>query len=254
MIENRKSFFARISYFAPSDRFFVRKGYDLMKATHRDQYRKQIVDGKRERYAEHPRRVAIIVHDELHITEPIALVLALGHDVLEDAHKNADVTPEYVEYYFQPEDGAEIVQQLLLLTTEEPLPDGSDKVRKKAMYLVRRRRYATIITLIVKGCDRLDNLRSLCCEGTTIEFIEKQCKETRTDYIPLFEYMEEKARGTKYHDAALKLLGMLREQLTRCETELARMRAAPPPAPTVASIDPMAPSDTEDDAVCADHD
>jgi (p)ppGpp synthase/HD superfamily hydrolase len=252
-MENRATFFARISFLSPRSRFFVRKMYDLMKATHKDQFRKEVVDGKFVRYAEHPRRVAIFMVDVLTITQPRPIVLALGHDVLEDADENADVTPEYIEYLFEPEGGEEVVRRLLLLTKPKPSPDGSDKLRVHSMYLSRLWKYADVETLLVKGSDRYDNLCSLCHEGTTTEFIAKQCLETRRDYLPLFEHMEEKARGTEFHDAALKLLGLLREQLTKCEAHLEQRRAAvPPPA---APIDPLGTAPAgEDDAVCADHD
>jgi (p)ppGpp synthase/HD superfamily hydrolase len=252
-VENRASFFARIAFFSPRDRFFVRKMYDLMKATHKDQVRKEMVGGKPVPYREHPRRVAIFIIDVLNITRPRPLVLALGHDVFEDAHENADVTPEYVEYLFESEGGEEVVRRLLLLTKPKPSPDGSDKIRVKAMYLSRLWKFADVETLIVKGADRYDNLCSLCHDGTTVEFIAKQCAETRTDYMPLFEHMEAKARGTEFHDAALKLLGLLREQLTRCETYLEQLRAVTPP--TRPAADPLGAAPAgEDDAVCADRD
>lgn len=41
--------------------------------------------------------------------------------------------------------------------------------------------------LAIKACDRLDNLRSLIVEGTSLEFQKKQIKETRELYFPLFD-------------------------------------------------------------------
>jgi (p)ppGpp synthase/HD superfamily hydrolase len=220
--ENRESFFARIDFMSPTEQALIRDAYDMAKATHKGQVRKECdASGIPKRYFEHVREAAIIAIDELHITSAVVVALIELHDVLEDAKDAANVTPEVIERRF----GALIARQLLLLSKKRAKDGASEEehARLKAEYIHRLRHYADLIVLIAKGCDRLHNLRTLCCNGTTIDFIRKQCAETRKDYVPLFAKMEEMARETDYHAAALQLRILIHEQLVRCETRLEQM-------------------------------
>lgn len=148
----------------------IQLAYTLAKFSHRSQIRKETNDeGKPVRYFEHPRRVALILIDELHIVEADMIVAALLHDGIEDTR---DLTPDMIEFHF----GSEVRRIVALLS----------KVPKEG-YIDRLGAFADWKTLTVKACDRLDNLRSMDQAGP--EFRTKQIKETREVYAPLFNRM-----------------------------------------------------------------
>lgn len=220
MTETRQTFFERISFLAPSNRFLIRKAYDIAKATHRGQERMEVVDGKPLRYFEHPRRVAIIMIDELAVTVPELIALALIHDVLEDAPSRADMSPEYLEYCFWNQ----MVQRAQLLTIDKAPPneDTQGKIARKNRYVAKLDKHGDVETLLVKACDRLDNLRSMRHPEVSISFIKRKSKETREKYLPVFAKMPNLAIGTPYQRAATLLNTMVLEELVRCE-EYAKM-------------------------------
>jgi len=164
--ENKAAFFARLEpRLAPSDLARVRGAYYLAKYGHRAQVRKEKDSkGARLRYFEHVRRVAIVLMDEAKVFDPDLVITALLHDALEDTR---DIDALVVEQFF----GAAVARRVRLLT----------KVPKKGY--VERLWDADRETVLVKICDRLDNLRSL---GDDKAFRRKQIKETRDHYWPLF--------------------------------------------------------------------
>lgn len=228
---NRAEFFYKLRLLPKSDRFFVRKAYDLMKATHKNQFRESLVDGARVPYKDHPRAAAVIAVDELDILDAVVIALLLIHDTVEDAEEASQLDIDYIEYLFD----AMMAFRLNLLTIEKAPPDetGAQKQARKDRYVASLHRFADVVTLLVKAVDRLHNLRTLCNEGITDEKIARKTQETREKYLPLFEKMVAMAAGTAYANATVKLLAMIREELTRCETKLAERvrcaRAAPGP-------------------------
>ena len=171
MIENRASFFARLEpLLAPSELLDIELAYTLAKYGHRSQARKELgPDGKNVRYFEHPRRVALVLIDEVKLIEPGLIIAALLHDCPEDTR---DVTPPIIEHCF----GARVASTTKVLSK---LP--------KEGYLDRFNTCTFWWPYVVKGCDRLDNLRTL--PGTSKEFRTKQIAETREKYFPLFDRM-----------------------------------------------------------------
>jgi guanosine-3',5'-bis(diphosphate) 3'-pyrophosphohydrolase len=170
--ENRERFFARLVHLSRADLMRVQLAYTLAKFSHRAQVRKELDDeGRPLRYFEHPRRVALVLMDELKITDPILIIAALLHDGIEDTR---DLTPEMIEFHF----GHEVARIVALLS----------KVPKEG-YHERLLNYGDWAVYLIKACDRLDNLRSL--EGSSPEFRAKQVKETRQLYYPLFNKMTE---------------------------------------------------------------
>jgi (p)ppGpp synthase/HD superfamily hydrolase len=127
--------------------------------------------GKPMRYFEHPRRVALILIDEVGCVDPVLLMAALVHDGVEDTRL---ITPDRIERHLGP-DVARIVTML-------------SKVPKEG-YLERLEKFADWRALLIKACDRLDNLRSL--GGAAPEFVRKQVDETKTHYLGLFDRMVE---------------------------------------------------------------
>jgi len=167
MTENKAAFFARLEpRLAPSDMARVRGAYYLAKYGHRAQYRKELgEDGKPLRYFEHVRRVALVLMDEAKVYDPDTVITALLHDALEDT---ADIDANVIEQFF-----GSVVARRVRLLTKDP----------KEGY-VKRLWNADWGTVVVKFCDRLDNLRSL--DGCGDVFTAKQVKDTK-HYLELFE-------------------------------------------------------------------
>ncbi len=128
-------------------------------------------------YVEHPLRVALILAEELGITDPDALMAALLHDVLEDSAR------------FGPDDisgacGVGVLGLVSALTrsTDAETPTGRES---RAAYL---KRFATAPdpVLILKLSDRLDNLRSLPLSPSPAKR-QRYVQETRQYLLPLCE-------------------------------------------------------------------
>ena len=170
-MENRDTFFDRFR--APpgsvllSDEEIERieLAYALAKYAHRAQDRK---DG--ERYFEHPRRVALWLIDGVGLYDMAAIVAALLHDAYEDAPQY--VTPLKVRIIGGPE-----AERMIRLLSKVP----------KAGYLERLRMHGDWKTLLVKLCDRHDNMSSLSVAPA--DFQRKQTIETRDVHLPLFEHL-----------------------------------------------------------------
>lgn len=174
MTENKETFHARVApYFSPSDQLDIKLAYSLAKFAHRAQTRKELVEGKPTRYFEHVRRAAIILMDEVKIMDKNMIISALLHDSVEDTK---DLSPELIEHCF----GGEVAANVNILS----------KVPKEG-YIDRLKNSFNWKPLTVKGCDKLDNLRSLMVPGTTLEFQKKQVKEVRGEYYPIFDRLVE---------------------------------------------------------------
>lgn len=170
--ENRESFCRRLKpILAMRDLMLVEAAYVFAKHGHRAQFRKEIdpETGKKVRYFEHPRRVALILIDEVKCVDPVMIMAALIHDCIEDTDI---ITPELIEHTL----GAETARIVKMLS----------KVPKEG-YLERLTAYADWRVLVIKACDRLDNLRSL--GSGTVEFQKKQVSETEEKYFPVFNLM-----------------------------------------------------------------
>ena len=167
MTENRQKFFDRLVILPESALLDIGLAYILAKYAHRAQVRKEKDEkGELVRYFEHPRRVALILIDELHIVLPEMIIAALLHDGIEDTR---EITPASLERYFGPE-VTTIVRQL-------------SKVPKEG-FAERLLNLGNWKALVLKACDRLDNLRSL--SAGTVDFQRKQIRETKEVYYPIF--------------------------------------------------------------------
>ena len=186
-MENKEAFFARLEpRLAPSDLARVRGAYYLAKYGHRAQVRKELdEDGSPLRYFEHVRRVALILMDEGGCFDSDMIIAALLHDALEDT---VDIDGLVIEQFFGPE-----VARRVRILTKEPKED-----------YVKRLWTADGETVLLKLCDRLDNLRSL--PGCDEAFQAKIVKETRELYVPLFE---QRAGGDMVMAAFIDVFGEL---------------------------------------------
>lgn len=134
---------------------------------------KQERDGGGE-FVDHPIRVALILLNELHISDRDLIIAALLHDVIEDAEKNETwiFTWKSLRLVF----GDEVAELVDALTKRKPQGET------RAQYFTRVRQ-ASRQARIIKLADRLDNVRELSsCD------IEKQhwyLKETREVMLPL---------------------------------------------------------------------
>lgn len=171
MAESRASFFSRLEPFlAPSTILDIELAYTLAKYGHRYQLRKELdSDGHPIRYFEHVRRAALVLLDEVKLFEPEMIIAALLHDIIEDA-KN--LPPSLLERCFGP-------SVVCIIKTLSKVPEAG--------YLDRFNCCTDWRPYVVKGCDRLDNLRSL--KGTSIEFRKRQIAETQEKYFLLFDRM-----------------------------------------------------------------
>ena len=164
----------------------VEVAYALAKHAHRAQTRKELDDeGRPLRYFEHLRGTALIAIEELDLVEPEIIISALMHDALEDTR---DISAPMLEHLF----GAEVAKIVLLLTKDP-----------KEGYYERLLHWGTEKVWLVKGCDRLQNLRHL--KDTTPAFQAKQLAETRKVIYPMTLKMVLQARGSKYESAATAL-------------------------------------------------
>lgn len=146
--------------------------YFLSKNFHRGQVRKseKDEDGNPLRYFEHCRRTAMIIIDS-GIKDPIPIQAGLGHDMIEDS-KERILISRLMDRLFDPLVGIYI--RALTKSTKIGYIENLTKMSQLHPQI-----------LLVKASDRLDNLRSLPTDNP--EFCEKQKKETREVYFPLFE-------------------------------------------------------------------
>lgn len=171
--ENKGTFFDRLEgQVLPSELVKIKTAYMIAKHAHRAQLRKEEDgEGHRIRYFEHVRRVALIRMDSVGAGIPEwdwkDICAALLHDTIEDTE---DVTAEILEELF----GAEVCRMVMSVTKWPG---------KKDHYIYQVYKGGERV-IFLKMCDRLDNLRSLEVRGVSVEFRDKQIKETREVWIP----------------------------------------------------------------------
>ena len=176
--------------------------YALAKHYHRFDVRKEEKNSEGEplRYFEHPRRVALLFLDELALPDADIVICSLLHDTVEDTR----LAPEAITLVC----GAENSRRVMLMS-KKPKQGFHQRLIDHADYKV----------LMVKGADRLDNLRSLA--EAKSEFIRKQVKETRELYYPLMALMVDRTPADS-RDRARKLQSLI---LTATEALAAALEA-----------------------------
>jgi hypothetical protein len=192
--ENKGTFFARLEgRFAPSDLLKIRLAYMLAKYGHRGQERKELDrEGRKVRYFEHVRRVALILMDTPALREvvcPEAICIALLHDVLEDTE---DISAEMLEMMF----GKDVTLGVMAMTKRKGL-----STREYQSGLMGHR-----IAKWVKLCDRVDNMRHCRIEYVGEEFRVKQKVETREEWMDWFRMV-----GGENHPLVLELWEMVKK-------------------------------------------
>lgn len=183
----------------PDDRMMIKVAYILAKAGHRWQTRKE--GG---RYFDHPLDAAEILLDELGIVDPVMIAAALLHDCPEDSR---DITVELIAFTLANE-----VARLVLQVSKLP----------KEGYYERLHDFGEVRALLIKAVDRLSNLRSLL--KTERAFIEKQVRQTKTEFMPLVDRLVEIAPPA-YAKTAARVKELIVAELAALEAHLASLPA-----------------------------
>ncbi len=199
-VENYETFCGRLRpVLPPRELMLVEVAYVFSKHGHRAQVRKNEKDprtGKALRYFEHPRRVTLILIDIVGCVEPAVLQAALIHDGVEDTKL---IRPLLVEVVF-----GEKVANIVKLLSKKP----------KRGYLKRLVAFGDWRVLLIKACDRLDNLRTMTTSSR--EFQIKQVTETRKKYFPVFDLMLRRVPA-RYRAGATRVYDEIKAIVTRYE-------------------------------------
>ncbi len=164
----------------------VYRAYEVAQKAHAGQTRDEGTP-----YIVHPVRVAISLVDEIAVYSPALICSALLHDVIEDS----DITREDIGELF----GEEIAEVVWLLTKLEEV--------RLSEYLARIEAAAHTGAVLVKLCDRLDNLRSVV-HTPRIEKKRRYIRTTADLYLPMA------ARTNRYlHDELLRWLDAARKHV-----------------------------------------
>lgn len=169
--ENRKRFFDRLeNVLATDDRLRIELAYIVAKELHRSHERKGEVDvyGNPVRYFEHPRRVALILMDDLKCYDVPMIQSALLHDVVEDCD---GVTNTHIRVWFPDSEVATLVQCLTHCEDNDLYPQ----------HLADKGDWRPIL---LKFCDSLDNSRTL--ESCAPNKRAKIAKKIEENYLPVF--------------------------------------------------------------------
>ncbi len=213
MTETRELFRERLRYtLSPRELDMIDLAYKLTKGEFRTKRRRELdASGKPVRYFEHPRRAALILIDEVRCIDALLIQIILLHDICEDTR---DITRRFVQTVF----GKEVARSVGLLTKRGYAPrDRRKDARLERRYTGNLWRCGDWRTLFAKGCDRLDNLRTLPPDDPA--FQRKQLEETRRSYFPIFERMVELAPAA-YRDGARWLRDEIRRVVVSREIAL----------------------------------
>lgn len=200
--EDHKSFMRRFRLkITPADYARIDYAYDMAKHGHRNQYRESGA-----RYFEHLRATAIILVDELGITDAELIIAALLHDMLEDSFL---LNPERIKITF-----GERVARIVCRITK---PNKSDKRftsdAERHQWYFQQIMSGDVEEKIVKLTDRLQNMRTLgCCSP---EKQRRKIEETRNIYLPLLDDI-----AAEYPETADILQQQLELTLTKLEESL----------------------------------
>lgn len=193
---NRASFFALLEpHLASSELIDVQLAYTLAKYGHRAQKRRELAPGGGYmRYFEHVRRVATTLITEAGVTDSTMVIAALLHDTLEDTR---DITPLVIERAF----GADVCRMVKALS-KIPREGYTERLANNPDWRV----------ILIKACDRLDNLRSLDSQPDKA-FAAKIRAETRDVYWPIFCAHNNRARPAIAADALSAINSKIIDQM-----------------------------------------
>ena len=197
--EDHQSFMKRFRLkVIPSDVKRIDFAYDMAKYGHRNQFRESGA-----RYFEHLRATAIILIDELGITDVEMIIAALLHDMLEDSFL---LTSERIKITF----GDRV--SVLVATVSKPKkndPRFKSDVERHQWYF-KQIAGSCAEAKLLKLADRLQNMRTL--GSCSLEKQKRKIAETKEIYLPLItdvakEYPEKASYLSAQMESALSKLG-----------------------------------------------
>jgi len=195
--EDHSSFMRRFRLkITPADIERLDYAYDMAKYGHRNQFRESGA-----RYFEHVRATAIVLVDELGITDVEIIIAALLHDMLEDSFL---LTHDRIKVTF-----GERVSSLVSAVTKPKKGDprfSSDHERH--LWYFEQMRVSSPEAKLLKLADRLQNMRTL--DSCSPEKQNRKIKETRDVYIPLIADIAD-----EYPDKANYLSSQIEKTLSK---------------------------------------
>lgn len=189
--EDHNSFMKRFCLkITPADIEKLDYAYDLAKHGHRNQFRESGA-----RYFEHVRATAIILVDELGVTDVEVIIAALLHDMLEDGFL---LTPSRIKITF-----GKRVAALVMAVTKPKKGDKrfSSDTERHNWYFDQMRTVSPEAKLL-KLADRLQNMRTL--GSCSPQKQDRKIAETKEIYLPLASDIAE-----KYPEKASYILSQL---------------------------------------------
>lgn len=147
--------------------------YEMAKYGHRNQFRES-----GERYFEHLRATAIILIDEIGVSDVEMIIAALLHDTLEDSFL---LTPDRIKITF-----GERVATLVAAVSKPRRNDPRFKSKQERHgFYFAQLKDSCVEAKIIKLADRLQNTRTL--DACSAEKQSRKTKETVDVYLPLIQ-------------------------------------------------------------------
>jgi len=178
------------AYHEGADLELIRRAYNYGEWAHREQIRKS-----GEPYFTHPARVAEAIAD-LRL-DTASVCAGLLHDVVEDTVATiADIEGDFGKEIAELVDGVTKLSKINFTSKEDR---QAESFRKMVIAMAK-----DIRVLLVKLCDRLDNMRTL--EHMKPEAQERIARETEEIYAPLANRLGLNAMKSELEDQALRYL------------------------------------------------
>lgn len=174
----REQLWERIQRYSEPDSSLLKRALKLAEDTHAGAYRKPNVHqpDHRDPYIVHPMRVALILIDEVDLSDSDAVAAGLLHDTIEDSA--GAVTRSTILENF----GHSVADIVCALSKPEYAPEVA---RHEQLAAYHQRLVTTPVkTRMVKLADRLDNIREALLTSERA-FQRKYLAETRATYLPL---------------------------------------------------------------------
>lgn len=184
-------------YFTETEMEDIEAAYFFSKNAHHGQFR----DDNVTRYFDHPRAVAWILFDELHIHDAELIIIALLHDLMEDSYI---MTEKRLAKNFNRE---------VVLGVR----NMSKNTVRDIEYWERFLAVAAWRELVCKLADRLHNLRTLSVVPP--EKQRRKLEETKEKIYPLFVAAQQRT-PSMYLPGVNELCEMIRTQVTKQLTTL----------------------------------
>lgn len=182
-------------YFSEWEMEQIEAAYFFSKYAHRGQQRDSGI-----RYFEHPRAVAWIIFNELHIIDWEIIAVALLHDIIEDSFI---MRVKRLEINF----GKQVAMDVQYLSKSKNLSD--DEYWHRFYYVNSWR------AVVCKLADRLHNLRTLT--DCSLEKQVRKVLETEAQVFPLFDLAIRIAPNV-FHDSIEIVCDLIRDEIDTLRT------------------------------------